>query len=520
MKKVKKIMALVLAALMVMAMGMTAFADGADGSVTIDNATVGVTYRAYKVFDATYDGDNIAYTADATLFEALGGVEGTDLPAGPFTISGTKDAAGNHNVQLTDSSTDAETIAAWINDNLSEFTEVSATSGLDTNKRAIANKVVFGNLAYGYYYVTSGLGTVVAIDNSKKDVVVKDKNPQKPEAPTKVITAEDAVIGTSDQTSLNAETNDAAVGTTESFKVTYNATNYVTTGSGTSVSSKKVTKFYIDDQPTNMTIKSDTVAVKVGSISVISEGTVVDATSHPATVSVAAGDAGKLEITIDWIDSDGNSIYAAADGQANIEVTLTYDAIILADAATENAGNNADVKYDCVGEDKVELGSDKTETDTYKFKLDKTDGSTGLTGAKFELTLGTTKVQFIDVNGDGSVYRVASLGETGATTTIDLKAHSSTEIQGLDKQQYSLSEIEAPKGYNKLTEDVTVTENDLTSADEAIAEGKSVEVVNQAGSVLPSTGGMGTTLFYVVGAILVIGAGVILVARRRMNTER
>ena len=520
MKKVKKIMALVLAAVMVMAMGMTAFADGSDGSVTIDNATVGVTYRAYKVFDATYDGENIAYTADAALFEALGGEEGTDLTAGPFTISGTKDAAGNHNVQLTNPSTDAQTIATWINSNLSKFTEVSATSGLDANKKATANTVVFGNLAYGYYYVTSGLGTVVAIDNSKKDVIVKDKNPQQPETPTKVITAEDAVIEESDQTDLNAEKNDAAVGTTESFKVTYNATNYVTTGSGTSVSSKKVTKFYIDDQPTNMTIKPDTVAVTVGSTSVISGGTVVDATGHPATVSVATGDAGKLAITIDWIDSDGNSIYAAADGQANIEVTLTYDAIILADAATENAGNNADVKYDREGEDKVELGSDKTETDTYKFKLDKTDGSTGLTGAKFELTLGTTKVKFIDVNGDGSIYRVASPGETGATTTIDLKAHSSTEIQGLDKQQYSLTEIEAPKGYNKLTEDVTVTENDLTSADEVIAEGKSVEVENQAGSVLPSTGGMGTTLFYVVGAILVIGAGVILVARRRMNTER
>ena len=195
----------VLALVMCLAMGITAFADGTDGSVTIENATVGVTYKAYKVFDATYDGDNIAYTVDQTLFTALGGTEGTDRIAGPFTISGTKDAAGNFNVQLTSESTPATEIAAWISDNLSKFTEVPATSGLDSNKKATANTVVFGDLAYGYYYVTSGLGSVVAIDNSKKDVVVKDKNPQQPTAPVKVITAEDAVIVDSDQSSLETD---------------------------------------------------------------------------------------------------------------------------------------------------------------------------------------------------------------------------------------------------------------------------------------------------------------------------
>lgn len=520
MKKTRRMLAFVLALVLCLAMGITAFADGTDGSVKIENATVGVTYKAYKVFDATYDGDNIAYTVDQTLFTALGGTVGTDLKAGPFTISGTKDAAGNFNVKLTSESTPATEIAAWISNNLSKFTEVPATSGLDSNKKATANTVVFGNLAYGYYYVTSGLGSVVTIDNSKKDVVVKDKNPQEPTLPVKVITEEDAVIVDSDQSSLEADKNDAAVGTTESFEVTYKATNYVTQGEGTNVSTKKVTKFYIDDQPTNMTIDPSTVSVTVGSTSVISNGAVVDIAGHPATVSVATGDAGKLEITIDWVDANGNSIYAAKDGEADIEVTLTYDAVILADAATENAENTVNVKYDRDGEPDCELGEDKTETDTYKFRLDKTDGTTGLTGAKFELTLGTTKVQFIDVNGDGSVYRVAAAGESGATTTIDLKEHSSTEIRGLDKKIYSLTEIEAPKGYNRLTTDTPVAENALTVADETIADNTKVEVINEQGSVLPSTGGIGTTIFYVVGAVLVIGAGVVLIARRRMNSER
>jgi len=511
----KKIIALVLVVVMMMAMGSVALADGTDGSVTIENATIGVTYKAYKVFDATYDGDNIAYTVNATLFAALGGTAGTNLSAGPFTISGTADAAGNYNVQLTNDSTDAATIATWIGENLSKFTEVTSTAGLDSDKKATDNTVVFGSLAYGYYYVTSGLGSVVTVDSAKKDVTVKDKNPSTPTGPDKVITAEDAVIDTSDQTGLNAESNDAAVGSKESFKITYTATNYVTSGTGTNVESKKVTKFYIEDQPNNMTIDPATVAVTVGTTSVIANGVVVNNTTNPATVSVAEGDEGKLEITIDWVDDDEDSIYAAADGKANITVTLTYEATILAAAATENADNTVTVKYDRTGEPNIDLGTDTNETDTYKFKLEKTDNSgTGLTGAKFELTLGNTKVSFIDVNNDGTVFRVAGVGETG-TTIIDLKNNSITEIQGLDKQAYTLTEIEAPKGYNLLTSTISVAETDLTVADETIPATKKITVINVQGTELPSTGGIGTTIFYIVGGLLLVGAAIVLVARRK-----
>ena len=496
-----------------------ALANGTDGKVTIENATVGVTYKAYKVFDATYDGDNISYTANATLFAALGGTAGTNLTAGPFTISGTADADGNYNVQLTDASTTAETIGAWINQNLSKFTEVSATSGLDSSKKATDTTVEFGNLAYGYYYVTSGLGSVVTIDSAKKEVTVKDKNPQTPDGPNKVITAEDAVIADSDQTELNVESNDAAVGSKESFKITYTATNWVTSGTGTNVTTKKVTKFYIDDQPNNMTIDPSTVAVTVGSTSVISGGAVVDNTNHPATVSVATGDEGKLSITIDWVDSDGNSIYSAADGQANIAVTLTYDATILAAAATENADNTVTVKYDRTGEPNTDLGSDTTETDTYKFKLNKLDAETkeGLKGAKFELLLGSTKVSVV-ATSDG--YRVAAAGETG-TTTIDMGDNTSIIISGLDKKAYTLKEIDAPDGYNLLTSDTEVPESVLVKADETISDSVKVDVLNDKGTVLPSTGGMGTTILYTIGGIMLVGGAIALVSKKRVaNMEK
>lgn len=519
----KKFLALCLSLAMVLALGVTAFADGTDGKVTIDNATVGVTYKAYKVFDATYDGDNIAYTVDAALFAALGGTAGTNLTAGPFTISGTADAAGNYNVQLTNSSTDAATIAAWIGDNLSKFEKVdkSKAAGIDADEKATENTVIFSGLAYGYYYITSGLGSVVTVDSAKKEVTVQDKNPQEPTPPDKVITAEDAVIDDSDQTGLSVTENDAAVGSKESFKITYNATNWVTTDEtveGSVVATtKKVTKFYIDDQPRNMTIDPATITVKVGDTTVIENGTVKDTTGHPATVAVATGDAGKLEITIDWVDADGDSIYAAADGKATIPVELTYDATILAAAATNNADNTVTVKYDRTGEPKTDLGDDKTDTYTYKFKLNKIDAKTkdGLKGAKFELKLGDTKVSVVATD-DG--YRVAGAGETG-TTTIDMGENDSIIISGLDKKAYKLTEIEAPKGYNKLTEDVDVPESVLVKADATIGEDVKVDVENEQGVVLPSTGGIGTTIFYVVGGLMVAVAGVMLITKKRMSRE-
>ena len=473
------LVALVLVAMMSLALVGAAFADGTDGSITIDNATVGVTYKAYKILDATIDNtdpDNklISYYTTAAMKDVIGAT------GSPFVVAATADSEGRYAVTST---ADVATISSWITSNLSSFTAISATSGTDSSDKATSTSVAWTGLAYGYYYLTSGLGSVVTIDNANPSVTVKDKNPQVPNGPEKVITAEDAVIANSDATfDPGIDSNDAAVGSVESFKITYTATNWVTTGSGTSVESKKVLKFYIDDQPNNMTIDPDTVAVTVGSTSVISAGAVVDSTNHPATISVASGDEGKLSITIDWVDSEGESIYSAADGQANINVTLTYNATILAAAATENADNTVTVLYDRTGDNKVTVGDDETETDTWKFKLEKIDKTSkeGLKGAKFELKLGSTKVAFV-ANSDKSVYTVST--DSSATTTIDMGENTTIEIRGLDKQAYVLNEIEAPKGYNLMTDDVDVTVDDLTKADETIPTAKKISVENIKGTM-------------------------------------
>lgn len=509
----KKILAMVLALALILVSCAVAFADGSDGTITIPNATKGVTYKAYKILDATVSGDNISYYTDENMKDVIG-AEGS-----PFTVADTPDASGRYAVTASND-VEVATISAWIESNLSSFTAISASSGVDTDDKATANTVEFTGLAYGYYYVTSGLGTTTSINSAKPDVTIMDKNTQEPDGPDKLIMAEDAVINASDEAFTDgAETNNAAVGSKESFKTTFTATNWVTTGTGHAVEAKKVEKFVIEDKPTNMTIDPATITIKVGETEIYKNGAAVDSTTNPVSVSVETGDEGKLSVTITWVDSTGNSIYSAADGEAGIDVVLTYDATILPGAATAKAENTVAVTYNLDGTS-TELGEDKTETDTWKFKIEKVDATSGdpLTGAQFELTLDGTKVSFI-ASSDKKVYRVAAAGEEGATTTIDMGENSTVEIQGLDKKAYVLKEILAPNGYNLLNTLEDVAETALTKASEDIADSKKIEVENNKGVVLPSTGGIGTTVFYVIGGLLILGAAIILVARRKAESK-
>lgn len=195
-------------------------------------------------------------------------------------------------------------------------------------------------------------------------------------------------------------------------------------------------------------------------------------------------------------------------------VPTTYSATVTKEA-TDNASNAAKVKYNS-----KELNGGSTDTETYYFDLVKdNDKDEVLEGAEFKLYDAETSGNEIPVVkvSDG-VYRVAVTGETG----VAIEA-GTARIQGLDgTKTYYLEEIKAPAGYNILTSRVAVQ---MESADHpATVENNKyvsggVEVVNQRGAELPSTGGIGTTIFYVIGAILVIGAGILLVTRRRMSSK-
>ena len=194
-------------------------------------------------------------------------------------------------------------------------------------------------------------------------------------------------------------------------------------------------------------------------------------------------------------------------GKKDAEVKVTYDAVVTDDAATAVATNEVEIKYN----NETELGSDTTETYTYKFKVLKTDeNGDALEGAEFELYFG-------DGTGDPLTFTVDSDGvyhyDPNGTETHIAPSGTNAEalVVGLDDTSYTLKEVVVPAGYNKAA-DATVS--GLSRVD---AEAVEIEVENNKGTELPSTDGIGTTLFYVIGGILLVGAAIILVARRKAS---
>lgn len=168
--------------------------------------------------------------------------------------------------------------------------------------------------------------------------------------------------------------------------------------------------------------------------------------------------------------------------------------------------------------------TDKSETKTYTygipvFKYTGTD--TPLADAKFILSkkADASETDAIKFNQNGKLYRYDADQKNGNATLVSpTKGHF--EIQGLEAGVYYLKETEAPKGYNKIQKSIKIeilSDGSIKVNDEAIIG--DVKVLNNTGSLLPSTGGMGTTLIYVVGSILVLASGMVLFNKRKEGTN-
>ena len=522
MKKMKRIIALLTAMIMVFGMSIAAFAaQSGGGTITVENATKGQTYTAYKIFDATFAGtDGVSYKVLASKADQVS----TTL----FEVDSTEETIDGQQycTVIPKKGISEKQITEWAMENYSAFDSEGTVGTYGSD-----GTVTFSDLPYGYYYITSSLGSVVAIDTAHPDAVVKDKNTGGPNTPDKKIIAENGTDMTA------ATSNDAAVGSKETFRVTYNATNWVTSAEESStgkvtVTDTKVERYTIVDTPTGLDIDSASVLVTVNGSAIYADGASVNST-YKTTVNKDA-ETGTLTIAIPWIDEDGASLYEASAGSANIPVVVTYDATITSEAATAVAPNSVEITYNNDGRVTPDGQPVKTYTYTYKFQLDKVkEDGTALLGAKFRLyagdsvSLGDTPLKFRLENG------IYVCDPNGTETDIDLTQVDHAVIAGLDKQIYTLRETLAPQGYNKAG-DVTVLADDLLRVDGNILDGENVfsngevstpndrgvtTVVNKQGALLPSTGGAGTTIIYVIGGLLVICAGVALAARRRTKAE-
>jgi fimbrial isopeptide formation D2 family protein/LPXTG-motif cell wall-anchored protein len=241
--------------------------------------------------------------------------------------------------------------------------------------------------------------------------------------------------------------------------------------------------------------------------------TMTEGLTFKQIVSVKVGDA-DVDYTASAVDTDTNSFtitFSAATVTANQNNTITilYEATLNEKAVVETTDvNTVKLNYG----NKYESKPEHADTDTNKFAVLKYNGAdtekNPLAGATFQLRIGTTVVKLIKVND--TTYRVANGDETGAVETFTTVATDKVTIYGVDKDvAYNILETEAPDGFNKMKDPFDITVEDDNSL---IAE-----VPNNTGTELPSTGGIGTTIFYVLGGLLIVGAAVILVARKKAS---
>ena len=460
-KTFKKLFAALLAAALVLAMAVPAFAvtNATKGSIKIDHTVSGETYTIYHMFKLdSYNAESNTYSytvepAWETFFSTGAGSSYIDLDSnGHPTWKTGADAAAFAKAALT-----------WAADKKISGTKETATG--DT--------VTFSDLGLGYYLVDSSLGALCGLNTTTPNVTIEEKNGQP--------TIEKKVKSHYDDW---AEKNTAKIGDTVEYKVEikvadgaqkYTVTDTMSKGLTFNNSSLKVTAndAVTTDYTLTSTTNGFTLVLPETYVSTLTKGTTILVT-YNATLNKDA-----------VIDGDGN---------AN-EVKLSY-------------GNHQNTV------------PSKVTTKSYQFDLVKVDGTTNklLDGAEFELADGETKLSFVkDTAGN---YRVATTGDEGATTTITVK-NGKVNIYGLAGKTYTLTETKAPDGYNKLVTSETVNLADgskthATIVDSVYKDG-GVVVENHAGTVLPSTGGMGTTLFYVIGGGLMVAAVVLLVTKKRME---
>ena len=486
MKHVKKLLGLLLALTLSLTLCLPAFAangtNNNTGSITINDAEVGHTYSIYQVMVLeSYDTDKNAYAYKAHSDWA------------DWLKTQTQYVSIDNQGYITwVGQTDDSTIAAFAknalahakSNNIAPVEEVTATSAT----------VRFTNLNLGYYLVDTTLGTLCSLDTTAPSVEMFEKN-EPPHINKQV--KEDSTDNWDDE-------NTAEIGDTVYYKTTITA-------------KKGAEKFILHDE------MSEGLTLNSGSITVaeptgLKKGQ--DANSgdyHVVTTGLTDGCTFEVHFHQSYLDTI----------TADTNIVVTYEAVVNENAVVYPAENPNETKLQYGNApDPEDQFTPPDITKTYTFKVDvvKTDDKDKvLDGVQFKLydaKTGGNEIALVK-ESDG-VYRLAKDGETGVEyiTTVN----GQLEIKGFDANtNYYLEETKAPNGYHKLGErvEIAVKEANLeASVSNDTWQSGGVHVVNNPGKELPSTGGMGTALFYIGGGVLVVGAAALFVLKKRKDTGK
>ena len=482
-KTIRKRIALAIAMVMVLAMSMTVFAADGDGapSQTVTVSTPSITIKSNADTNKTQK-DTTSYKAWELLKASISEdptSEGTAQSGGKASYYVTTEAAKNALGSLftfaqagddnkwyatPKAGLDAEAVVNVFKDMTDEQMTAAFGQPQEFSQNTPGGSASSGTVDAGYYFIKSSLGSNIALQTLTA-VTINEKN--------NYVTDEKTIP----QKDLNAE-----IGQDIEYTLTVN----------------------VPASANDTIVLTDTMSKGLTYKSITQDDKITGAVSERETA-----DGGATKFTITYSANDIKALVAKGPATITVKVTVTVNGEA---AINEDIPNTLDLKYGNNYEAKPSI----VKTKTTKATFDKVDGDNKekLPGAKFKLLKsgesGEQVVSLVEVT-PGEVYRVAVPEKDQTSITEFVTVGKEITINGLDfDETYKLEEIEAPAGgYNKLEEPVELNKDATTFIH--------TDVENKKGSVLPSTGGMGTTIFYVIGGILVLAAAIILISKRRVQ---
>lgn len=508
MKLIKKIAAIMFAFMMVVSMSCNVKADDTttttgetgEGKITINNAIPEQTYKLYRLLDlesysVNEDGKkengNYSYKP-ASKWKTF--LEGDGIRDVYFTFE--------NGYASWKKGANVETFAKLAIEHANKENAVIKAEKTEVAPAAIEGNntptVTFKNLPLGYYLVDSSVGTLCSLDTTNTDATIREKNGV-PSVDKKVSSTETGNYDTS---------NTASIGDKVYFKTTITAQP----GAQNYVLHDKMTE--------GLTFDQNSVKASLNK-NETKENKELTATDYSVVTSNLEGTDPKCTFHIEFTPKLCESL------KADDTITVTYSATLNENAVIAGEGNKNGTWLKYGENNNLETTHPTTTTKTFEMKVfkfykDKNDSNTekGLADAKFTLSKnpnGTDPIKLIDKGSN--TYRVAKKDETNTITEVITPDNGRFTIQGLGAGTYYLTETKQPDGYNKLKNPVTVVIDNDGNVKVDGANADPVKVLNKTGTVLPSTGGAGTTMIYLIGGALVLGSGVVLATKRRVKNK-
>lgn len=513
MKSIKRIIALLLTAVMTMTMSVTAFAADSGCSLTVNVKggqesgldLKGQTINLYKLFDVTTSQSNgktnYAYTVNGTYKSTL---------AATLNVS-----ADAKNEDFVNNVNDLNKTAGAVQKFANDFTTKALTQNLDPTTTsgkiaASSQSYTFNDLDAGYYLVYLKCGKEI---QSSLITVEKETNTVnlKTEAPSITKTANKATVNIGDVVKYTVT--GSVPDTTGYSDYVYKIHDTLSDG----------LDFVNDAKGTALEAGATTVNVTVA----FKDAGVTAAGTTPTTATLSGTNNRTMALDLSaWVKANQTN--------KGKEFTVTYYAKVNKDAVVTEK-NKATLEYGNKPGDTTTTKPSEAQTPTYPLDINKIKKGSDekLAGAKFRLYLSEAEAK---ANDESKAIKVSPVvaGVAGnyvvdpASTTTEFESVKSIEgkgynlhINGLEAKDYWLVETQAPEGFNKLTDPIKVTitkdgdANWTVKKNDKAEDDKIIDVENSTGSILPSTGGMGTIAFTVVAALLVLGVAVSFIRDRK-----